>query len=438
MNLVQKIMDCGVVGAGGAGFPAHVKINAKCEYVILNGAECEPLLRVDQQLMELYAEKIIKGLEQIVDITEAKKAFIGIKGKHKKVVEILKQNLVNNNKVEVFVMGDFYPAGDEQALVHEVTKRVVPEGGIPLKVNCIVTNVETVINIYDSIEGKPVTHTYLTVGGDVPNPVTLYLPVGITVKEALGLAGVKNFNGISIIDGGPMMGKLLGDINSPITKASKGYVVLKDDHSLIIKKKTTIHQALRQSKAACLQCRLCTELCPRYLLGHNIQPHLMMRKSNYDYETTDGAQTAFLCCECSACELYACPASLSPKLININFKQRLAEKGIKYTPTKTEFEARSFISYRKIPSKRLISRLGLKEFDVDAPLDLTEYKPEIVNIPLKQHIGAPSVAIVKVGDVVRCGDLIAQIPENALGANVHASINGTVTAISSVITIEGK
>lgn len=437
MELVQIVKDAGIVGAGGAGFPSHVKLSAKAEYVILNGAECEPLLRVDQQLVIEYADEIIGGLIDIVKATEAKKAFIGIKGKHKEAVDMLKKKTEGNPLVEVFVLEDFYPAGDEQSLVHEVTKRVVPEAGIPLKVGCIVTNVETVLNVKRAEAGEPVTDTFLTVTGRVPNPITVKLPVGVSVKEALLLSGLTSFDGIKVIDGGPMMGKIIKSIDDPITKTTKGLIVLSDDSYLIRRKSMSTEMALHQSKAACLQCRMCTDLCPRYLLGHNMQPHLMMRKSNYDRgEDLTGAETAALCCECAACEMYACPAGLSPRLININYKQKMAKAGIKYQPEKESFTASETGDYRKIPVKRLISRLGLKEYDVLAPLVETEYKPHIVKIPLKQHIGAPSIPVVKVSQKVERGELIADIPEKALGARIHASISGKVTAIDNFITIE--
>jgi len=437
MELVQIIRDSGIVGAGGAGFPSHVKFSAKAEYVILNGAECEPLLRVDQQLIEIFADEIITGLEYIVKATEAKKAFIGIKGKHKQAIDLLSEKLKNNKLIELFVLGDFYPAGDEQVLVNEVTKRVVPEAAIPLKVGCIVTNVETVLNVVNAINGKPVTHTYLTIAGKVPKPLTLRLPIGVSVREVLMLSGLSDFENIKVIDGGPMMGKILKNIDSPITKTTKGLVVLGEDDYLIRRKGMTTKMALHQSKAGCLQCRMCTDLCPRYLLGHNIQPHLMMRKSNYDKaEDIKGSEMASLCCECAVCELYACPVGLSPRLININYKQKMAEEGIKYKPSKESFIALKTREYRKIPVQRLISRLGLKEYDVPAPLVEIDFKAATVNIPLKMHTGAPSSPIVQVGQCVSEGELIAEIPENSLGARVHASISGKVTKIDNCITIE--
>lgn len=436
MDLIQSIREAGIVGAGGAGFPTHVKLASKAEYVILNGAECEPLLRVDQQLIVEFSEKIIEGLEEIVELVEAKKAYIGIKAKHKEEVRILKEKLKGNSIVEIFELEDFYPAGDEQALVNEVTKRVVPEAGIPLKVGCIVTNVETVLNIMESVSGKVVTHTYLTITGKVPKPVTIKLPIGITYREAVQFAGIRDTRGLVFIDGGPMMGKIKTDFEATITKTTKGIIVLDEDHSLIRRKSMSTTMALKQSKAGCLQCRMCTELCPRYLLGHNMQPHLMMRMSNYDRDNLEKAETASLCCECGVCELYACPAGLSPRLINIHYKQKLAEKGKRYTPNKTIFEALTSREYRKTPVKRLISKLGLKEYDVEAPMEEIEYRPQRVKISLKQHIGAPSVPVVQVGQRISQGELIGEIPENAMGARVHASISGVVKEISNYIEIE--
>jgi len=436
MNLLESVRTAGVVGAGGAGFPTHVKLASKAEYVILNGAECEPLLRVDIQLILIFAEQIIKSLEYIVKEVEAKKAYIGIKAKHKEAVYALKEKLKGNPIVEVFELEDFYPAGDEQSLVNEVTKRVVPEAGIPLKVGCIVMNVETVLNIIESLDGKAVTHTYLTIAGKVPKPVTLKLPIGVTYREAITLAGITNTKGIALIDGGPMMGKVITNFEQPITKTTKGIIVLEEDNFLIRKKCMSTKMALKQTRGTCEQCRMCTDLCPRYLLGHDMQPHIMMRMANYDYDNLEKTETAFLCCECSICELYACPVGLSPRLINIHYKKRLSEIGKKYTPKKGEFQALDSKEYRKIPVKRLISRLGLKEYDVKAPLEDIKYCPEKVKILLKQHIGAPALPVVQIGQVVTMGEIIGEIPENAMGARVHASISGMIKEISNYIEIE--
>lgn len=432
MDLLNKIKEAGVIGAGGAGFPTHAKITSKAEFILLNGAECEPLLRVDQQLMELFPDEIIKGLEATGRYIEARKAIIGIKGKHKEVIAILRERIVAlglKDYMEVMELRDMYPAGDEQVLVHELTKRVVPEASIPLKVGCVVINTETALNIYHAINGTPVTETYMTIAGDIPQRMTVKVPVGVSIRDVFRQCGVENLDDYAVIDGGPMMGAVMSNVDGYVTKKSKGYVLLKKEHFLIRKKSVSIAQARVINRAACEQCRMCTDLCPRYLLGHNIQPHKVMRALSYNLDVKE-QQIAQLCCECNACELFSCPANLHPKSANIYFKQKLAEQGIRYQPTQVEFKAREAREYRLIPSKRLVAKIGLKAFDKPAPMTPVEFKPECISIPLRQHIGAPAVPVVAVGEQVKAGQLIGKIPENSLGAAVHASLDGTVVEIT--------
>lgn len=434
MDLLEKVKEAGIIGAGGAGFPTHAKLSAKAEYILLNGAECEPLLRVDQQLMELYAQQIIQGFEAAGRYVGAQKAIIGIKYKHKKVIEILNNKIIElglQDYVSVGELPDIYPAGDEQVLVYQLTGRVVPEVSIPLKVGCVVVNSETALNIYNAINDTPVTDTYITVAGDVKKPITVKVPVGMPIIDVLKLSGVENINEYSVIDGGPMMGKVMGDeaINGYITKKSKGYILLKKDHFLMQKKSRDLSQAKRISKAACEQCRMCTDMCPRYLLGHNMQPHKIMRSLAYDMQDVSQQQIAQLCSECGACELFSCPANLYPKSMNILYKQKLMEQGVRYSSEKTDFEARPARENRLIPTKRLIIKLGLSAFDKDAPICFDEFMPSKVCIATSQHIGAPAKPVVCVGDKVEKGQLIGDIPEKSLGATIHASISGAVEQV---------
>jgi Na+-translocating ferredoxin:NAD+ oxidoreductase RnfC subunit len=241
---------------------------------------------------------------------------------------------------------------------------------------------------------------------------------------------------IKVIDGGPMMGKIVGSLDDSITKTTKGLIVLDEAHCLIRKKSIPIQRARRISRVACEQCRMCTDLCPRYLLGHNMQPHKMMRKISYNYENLNGADMALLCCECNLCELYACPVNITPKSINVLYKGLLAERGIKYQPDIRELQPRATRDYRKVPVKRLIQKLGLQDYDREAPLKDSVYVPDKIRVPLKQHTGAAAIPIVALGQRVKRGDLIGEIPENSLGARIHSSIDGTVTAIDQNITIE--
>jgi len=432
---LKKIKDAGVVGAGGAGFPTHVKVSAKAVYVIVNGAECEPLIKVDQQLMAVYAEKVIEGLETVMKVTGAKYGFIALKNKYKDAISSL-DKIINGKQIRLFILDDFYPAGDEQVTVYEVLKRVVPEGGIPSKVGCVVTNVETLINIADAVQGIPVTRTYLTIAGAVPAPATLRIPIGTSVREVIALAGRDDLKGMAVIDGGPMMGKLVEDFSQPVTKTTKALLVIPESHPLIQKRVRPFKNIVRQLKSACIQCQRCTDLCPRNLLGHKIEPHKIMRSLNMVKSDADVLKMAFFCSECGACEQYACPNMLSPRQVNARIKKELAQGGIRPEPSPGPPVANGIREYRKIPTKRLKIQLGVNDFDGPAMLLERDYQPQLVKIPLAKHIGKPSIPIVEVGQSVVEDELIACIPDNSLGANVHASISGTVVEISDYIVIE--
>lgn len=435
MSLLEQVKEAGIIGAGGAGFPTHAKLASEAEYILLNGAECEPLLRVDQQLMAMYPDEIIRGFEAAGRLVQAKKALIGIKGKHREVIELLRERIKALNVgdfVEVKELPDIYPAGDEQVLVYELTGRVVPETGIPIMVGCVVVNSETALNIYKASQGQPVTEKYITLAGDIPNRVTVKVPVGTPVIDVLKMSGIENFDNYAVIDGGPMMGPVKADATAGfVTKKNKGFVILDKHHPLITRKSVTKEQARRVNRSSCEQCRMCTDMCPRFLLGHATQPHKIMRVLNYNLDNTEGQTVAQLCCQCNLCELFSCPAGLYPKSANMYIKDKLAEQNIRFERTAEEYEPRSARKYRLVPSKRLIARLRLKEFDKPAPMTQETVAPAEVRISLRQHVGAPCTPIVAPGAQVQAGQMIGAIPENSLGAPIHASIAGTVTEIGN-------
>lgn len=434
MELLEKIREAGIIGAGGAGFPTHAKLAADAEFILLNGAECEPLLRVDQQLMEFRADDVIRGFEMAGRLIGAKEAIIGIKGKHKRLIEILNAQIGTlgmSDYVKVGILPDMYPAGDEQVLVHELTGRTVPEAGLPIQVGCVVLNVETAVNIYNASMGQPVTEKYITLAGDIPNHISVKVPVGTPVIDVLKLSGIEDFSNYAVIDGGPMMGPLMGDINGYVTKKNKGYIILPKEHSLIRKKSCTKEQARKVNRSTCEQCRMCTDLCPRYLLGHSIQPHKLMRIGNYNLDDMAVKKSALLCCQCNLCEYFACPAGLHPRLNNLRFREEMMSARERYQSEKQEYQSRPAREYRKVPSKRLIARLGLMAFDCKAPFTDIKLDVKRVCIALSQCVGAPAEPVVAVGDSVKAGDMIGKIPEASLGAPVHASIDGRIISIGS-------
>ena len=430
-NLTALVESAGIVGAGGAGFPTHVKLNAKADTVIINGAECEPLLRVDQQLMAKQAGRLLAALDKIVTHLEAKEGIVALKEHYHAAAEALQRELVNYPKLRLHLLGAFYPAGDEQVIVYEVTGRIVPEGGIPINVGVVVTNVETALNVMDAVDGHPVTEKYVTLTGAVRTPKTVKVPLGITAAQALELAGGATVTDYRIVNGGPMMGRLVSP-ESAITKTTKGLIVVPAGHPLLNSLERPLGVSLRQAATACMQCSLCSEVCPRGLLGHRIQPHKLMRIAAYG-SMCDPAQTpmnAYLCCGCRLCE-YACVMGLQPWKLNGNLKNILGEQGIRNSLNNKPEHGAPFREFKRYPVHKLIHQLGLTAYDVDAPME-EDNAPAYgkVTLPLRQNVGAPAEPVVGEGSKVEKGDLIARIPEGKLGANLHASISGTVAAVT--------
>ena len=176
---------------------------------------------------------------------------------------------------------------------------------------------------------------------------------------------------------------------------------------------------------------MCTDLCPRFLIGHDMEPHKTMRITNYGLDDVKGKTMAQLCCQCNLCEYFSCPANLHPRLNNLRLRNEMMAEKIKYEADKEkQYKARISRPFRLVPSKRLIARLGLKAFDKPAPVTTQGVTPSEVKIPLSQHVGAPCTPIVSVGETVSVGQMIGQIPEKALGAPIHASIPGQVTEVT--------
>lgn len=426
MSLIDNIYKAGVVGAGGAGFPTHVKYNCQAEYLIINGAECEPLLMTDKYLMRNFAEEIIEAINQVAENIGAEKVVFALKKKYKKEIACLKEiNNKKNYEIDFFLMDSFYPAGDEQILVYEITGRTVPEGGIPIDVGAVVTNVGTLKNTYFSIEGNPVIDKYVSVLGDVKTPSIIKVPIGTPVAKCIKAAGGSSLDQYSIILGGPMMGQNFSQKEAEevvITKRDGAIIVVPKDHFIIERNKQSIKHLKNQAKAACIQCRMCTDFCPRFLIGHDLEPHKIMRALAYsdDEEILKSAQ---LCCECGVCELYACPMGLSPRLVNVYYKDKIDEK---YESDKENYQAHPMLDFRKIPTERQIARIDLSKYKHQQINENIKAEVKEVKIPLIQHIGAPAVKNVAVGDKVNRGDLVAKAKENSLSINIHASIAGEV------------
>lgn len=430
-NQISRLADAGVVGAGGAGFPTHIKLNAKADVVLINGAECEPLLRVDQQLMQQYPDQLLEALELAMAQVGAAEGIVALKSHYRGAVEALTEALPRHKGIRLHQMGSFYPAGDEQVLVYEATGRIIPEGGIPLNVGAVVINVETALNLREALlNGTPVIRKYVTVTGAVRAPKTICVPLGVSVRETLELAGGTTVERYAILNGGPMMGSVVPP-ESTVTKTTKGLIVLPEDHPLLTSLRRPLERSLREAATACMQCSICSATCPRGLLGHRIEPHKLMRVAAYG-KTCDvgtGLPNAFLCCGCRLCE-YACVMGLQPWKLNQYFKAELTKNGVKSPLHDQPEQADPFRSYKRYPTEKLIRQLGLSRYDVSAPLEEQPYKPRQVHLSLRQGAGGPAVPVIQQGAAVTAGTLLANVESGKLGSCLHASIDGVVTQIT--------
>lgn len=448
MNLIEQVFEHGVVGAGGAGFPTHVKINAKVEYFIVNAVECEPLLYTDKYVMEQYAKEIIQAIEVVSEQLDATYKVIAIKDINTLQINKIEQAIKElGSNIQIFKMQNYYPAGDEQMIVFDVTGRTVKPGGIPLSVGAVVSNVTTMLNVYEATKGISVTHKYVTVSGEVVNPIVLKVPIGTLFKDCIKAASGAKMSNCKIIDGGPMMGAIydLSELdNLVVTKTTSGILIIDDNNFNSRLDEINIKKTLNRAKAACIQCTFCSNMCPRNLIGHEINPHKVMGQMSFidiDKVLEEGLQTnsileeALICCECGICETYACPMGLYPRQVNKLVKKKLAEQKVRYKAPEKDIKPSEDIKYRKIQGKAIMNRMGLGSIYDIKPTGYKELNSDFVKILLTQHIGTPANPIVQTGDKVVMGQLIAKAAQNALSINIHASIDGVVTISDSYIEI---
>lgn len=424
----DRVRAAGVVGAGGAGFPTHVKLQAQVEIFLINAAECEPMLKVDQQLMPQQAQRLVRGVLYGMTATGATQGIIALKEKYHAAIDALTPLLPP--QIRLHILPDVYPAGDEVITIWLATGRRVPPAALPTSVGVVVNNVQTVLNIARAVEQQhPVTRRTLTVNGAVHHPLTVTVPLGISLREVLALAGGATVEDPGFINGGPMMGGLITSLDSPVTKTTGGLLVLPKTHTLIARRMQDDRTVLTIARTVCEHCRLCTDLCPRHIIGHELSPHLLVRAVNYQNVATPSTLlSALTCSECNVCESVACPVGISPMRVNRLLKAELRASGARYEgPLR---EADEMARYRLIPVKRLITKLGLRDWYQDAPMEEVNLEPSRVVLPLRQHIGAPAVPCVEQGDRVTRGQCIADAPQGALGVPLHASIDGVIASVT--------
>ena len=422
---VDDISKLGIVGAGGAGFPTHVKLDSNPDILIMNAAECEPLLHKDMEILRNFSDEVFNGFSIAMKLTGASHGIIGIKKKHQDVINLLSSKI--NGNIEIKQVDDIYPAGDEITLIYLTTNRVIQPGKLPISEGCVVQNVETLYNI--GIQ-KPVIDKFISIAGAVQNPSTIRVPVGISYNNILEKFKITTKN-IVIRSGGLMMGTIEKNLSQVVTKTSSALIVLPTYHHCITMYDcfATDHNIDRIAKAACDQCTFCTDLCPRYLLGHPVRPETAMRNRMFTREEDNyySPGNAF-CCECNLCTMYSCPESLDPKGATVIEKRMLHKNNLKWEGLPVN--PHPMAEYRQVPTKKLMQRLDVVQFKDEGPLIDLVISPNNVRIPLSQHIGIPAKPVVEKGDVVNKFDLIGQA-QGKISSSIHASIDGRVVDVNA-------
>lgn len=426
----QLIQTAGVVGAGGAGFPSYAKLAEGADTLIINAAECEPLLYTDYMLLRERLYRVIEGAQAIMEMTNINRCILAVKlNKGKALHWVDGQEMATG--IHLKLLPNVYPMGDEINLIYEATGRLVPPGQLPMTVGVIVMNLETVYNIRAALRhSKPVIEKWLTINGDVPHSYVVRVPVGVRVSSLFEKLGIVIPPNHTVLDGGPSMGRIIDPSKAIVTKATKGLMVLPDDIPAIYTKKRTAQVQLALAASACCQCTRCTDMCPRNLLGYPIEPHKHVRVENAVAEAMpEDILTATTCSSCGICEIAACCQSISPRAVIQSHKAILGKNRMKYIAKPGEVYAVSpDRRARQMPSDRWKRLLGVDKLD-----KVPEYIAEKLEFPwveifTSQHIGAPSIPCVSVGDMVTEGQIIANA---AAGFSVpqHASISGKVTHV---------
>ena len=437
MDLKELMKEAGIVGSGGAGFPSYAKLAEGADTLVINGAECEPLLYTDYVLLHKEINAVLNGIKEVLEYANIPRALLCVKEHTAKRLRLIDGTKLAD-KIYLKTLPDVYPMGDEISLIYEATGRVVRAGNLPITAGVIVYNVETMYNLAQAVKrNAPLTEKWVTVAGNIPEPFVVKVPVGTPVWALFEKNGIVVPDDHTVLDGGPSMGKVIDPETAVVTKTTKGLLILPNTCEAVMSKYIDGEKSIARAETACCQCTRCTDMCPRALLGYPLEPHKMVRTAKSAVVALPQmVLSATLCCGCGVCESLACCQGISPKAVINEYKALLAKNKLRYVG-KTDIEPMPEREYRMIPSERWASVLGVAELDKLPKFIGTQNDFPRVEILLRQHIGAPSVPIVKDGDTVQKGDKIAESAEG-LSLPQYASVSGKITIEDGVKIIIEK
>lgn len=296
-EIIRRIEVAGLVGLGGATFPSHVKLTVpsgkKIEYLIINGAECEPYLTADHALMLEKGEEIITGVRLLMLALGISKTFIGIENNKPDAIKNLSRIAAQHPGLQVQALKTKYPQGGEKQLIKALINREVPSGRLPLDVEAVVFNVGSAFAVYEAVQkNKPLIERIVTVTGkNVSKPSNFKVRIGTPISQLIESAGGVPDQTGKIINGGPMMGKAIFNLSTPVTKGTSGIIMIPESEST------------REPIQVCIRCAKCVGVCPM-----GLEPNLLMAKSTKKMYEELGDDRILDCVECGSCS-FICPAN---------------------------------------------------------------------------------------------------------------------------------
>jgi len=415
----------------------HIK--EKCCTVIVSALKENPLSFAEEYLLQREWLKVIDGLKLLMVNHQAEKGIIAVSKSDRPVIADLKRCIEDCDNIDLFFVDNFYPAADQAILIYEVTRQPYYRRTPAALSGSLVYDIQTVVNIYEAVtEEKPVTRRLLTCTGEVALPSLVLGHLGVSFREIIELCGgaTTTIDEYVILSGTPVRGAIITDIDTPVTRSTTTITVLPADHELANERSQTLGAQIRKIKSVCNQCSFCTELCPVYLLGGKLYPHLIMRQIAYGLsEPEEVILGALLCSECGICEVFACPHKLSPRAVNKQIKERLKQEaepesllsgqagGLISAHTSEQLQPRSNRDYRKVPIKRLADLFSVGQYAKPPKMELLETSPGQVELLFGEMSAS---GVLKTGEEIAAGSLVAEA-EGSTGAGLHASISGKVT-----------
>ena len=295
-EIVAKIKNAGVVGMGGACFPTHVKLTpppgCKADCVIINAVECEPYLTADHRLMLEKADEILVGVQILMKAAKVTKGYIGIENNKPDAIKLMTEKAAAYPGIEIVPLKVKYPQGGEKQLIQATVNRAVPSGALPIAVGAVVQNVGTALAVYEAVmKNKPLIERVVTVTGkSVKNPGNFLCRIGTPISKLIEAAGGMPEDTAKVIGGGPMMGRTMVNIDSPVMKGTSGVLLINEK------------EAARRPMRNCIRCGKCVSACPM-----GLEPYLLMKLSQFNLLERMEEEKVMDCIECGSCS-FTCPS----------------------------------------------------------------------------------------------------------------------------------